>query len=65
MVTTEPEVVDTGRYSAGETAKALGIHRNTLIAHTDKGTIKCAVRKSTGRKFYAGADIKKFWRSAY
>ena len=49
------------RYSIMETCKILGIHRNTLRKYTLLGCIKFGVRKSTGRRFYLGSEIMKFW----
>lgn len=62
MTSEEPKVTNTGRYSTTQTAKALGIHRNTLRKHTELGHIKFGIRKGTARKFYLGYDILKFWR---
>lgn len=64
MITSiEPKVAETGRYSVTETAAALGIHRNSLRNYTEQGHIKCGYRRQTGRKFYLGSDILKFWRA--
>lgn len=64
MITSiEPQVSDTGRYSVTETCSVLGIHRNSLRKYTDMGLIKCGFRKLTARKFYAGREILRFWRS--
>lgn len=58
----EPQVIDTGRYSTMETCRLLGVHRNTLQRYTEKGLIRCGFRKSTGRKYYLGSEILRFWR---
>ena len=65
MTATEPEVVDTGRYSTTETCKLLKLSFNTVMKYTKEGQIKHGVRKSNGRKFYTGTDIKKFWKASY
>ena len=65
MVTEEPKVSDAGRYSATETAKVLGIHRDTLRKHTENRLIKFGLRRTNGRKFYLGSEIKRYWRSTY
>lgn len=41
----------------------MGIHRNTLKKYTDAGAIKCGFRRESGRKFYAGSEILRFWRA--
>ena len=63
IVTQEPKVQPNGRYSVKETAKLLGVHRNTLLKYTNKGTIRCGIRRSTTRKFYTGMEIIRFWRA--
>lgn len=65
MVTEEPKILDSGRFSATETAKLLGIHRDTLRKHTESKLIKFGIRRTNGRKFYLGAEIKRYWRSSY
>jgi DNA-binding transcriptional MerR regulator len=57
----EPTVSATGRYSVTQTTEVLGIHRNTLINYTNKGLIKCGFRRESGRKFYEGREILRFW----
>ena len=65
MVTEEPKVSDNGRYSVTETAKILGIHRDTLRRHTESRLIKFGLRRTNMRKFYLGAEIKRYWRSCF
>ena len=61
MVIEQPKVKPAGRYTPSKAAAILGIHRNTLLNHTKKGNIRCHYRKATGKKFYTGQDITKFW----
>ncbi|MBF1393919.1 MAG: helix-turn-helix domain-containing protein [Prevotella histicola] len=61
MVTEQPSVKPTGRYSVNDTCKLLGIHRNTLLNHTKAGHIQAMRRKATKSKFFLGKDITKFW----
>lgn len=65
MINEEPKVSPTARYSIGEAAQILGIHRNTLRRHTNTGPtgIKCSYRKSNGRRYYTGLDLIQFWRA--
>jgi excisionase family DNA binding protein len=65
MVTEEPKISDAGRYSVTETAKLLGIHRDTLRRYTESRLIKFGLRRTNGRKFYLGSEIKRFWSSSY
>ena len=51
----EPKVNKEGRYSVTET--------NSLRKYTELGLIKCGLRKQTGRKFYLGHEIIRFWRT--
>ena len=66
MVNEEPKVSPTARFSIGEAARILGIHRNTLRRHTNTGPtgIRCSYRLSNGRRFYTGSDIIRFWRAS-
>lgn len=66
MVNEEPKVPPTARYSIGEAARILGVHRNTLRRHTNTGPtgINCEHRKYNGRKFYTGLEIVKFWKAS-
>lgn len=61
MVTEQPKVNPTSRYTVTETCKLLGIHRNSLRKYTEAGRIKAGVRKSTAKKFYLGSEIVNFW----
>jgi len=65
MTALEPEVADNGRYSLTETCKILELSKTTMIRHTKNNAIKFGIRKSNGRRFYTGTDIKKFWRAQY
>lgn len=57
----EPLVSKEGRYSAREACEALGICRNTLMAYTRKGLIRCGYRRGTLRRFYLGSEIRRLW----
>lgn len=59
----EPEVAATGRYSVTETCAQLGICKNTLRRYTELGLIRCGFRRGSGRKFYTGSEIIRFWRA--
>lgn len=63
MTTTEPKIEKFGRYSTAETAKLLGIHRDTLYKYNKRGWIKCGFHKGTRQKFYLGAEIARFWKA--
>lgn len=65
MVNDRPEVTTAGRYSAAQTARLLGIHRNTLRKYTDQGCILPRIHKATGRKYYLGSEILRFWDQHY
>lgn len=63
MTNFEPKCDDSGRYSTMETARMLGIHRNTLNNHTNAGHIRCGRHKYNLHRFYIGKEIKRFWRA--
>lgn len=65
MVNIEPNVADSGKYNVTEAAKALGIHRSTLLNYVAEGNIQCGISKRNKRKFFEGANIKKCWRLQY
>lgn len=66
MITSlEPQCADSGRYNTNETAKILGLHINTIRKHADEGYIRFGIRKSNNRRFFLGAEIKKYWRQQY
>ena len=63
MTAEVPNVTETGRYSVTKTTEVLGIHRNTLNRYTERGLIKCGHRRESGRKFYEGREILRFWKA--
>lgn len=63
MVSLEPHVNMSARYSIDETCKLLGVHRHTLRIYTNDGKIRCGIRRGTARKFYLGSEIIRFWRA--
>ncbi|MCM1320264.1 MAG: helix-turn-helix domain-containing protein [Muribaculaceae bacterium] len=63
MVTHPPEVGLSSRYTVTEASMALGIHRTTLLRYTKAGKIKAGWRSGTGRKFYTGREILRFWEA--
>lgn len=65
MTSTEPKVSDSGWYDTGQTALALGVDRRTIARHTEKGYIKCKVRKCNNRRVYSGREIKRYWGAQY
>lgn len=65
MTENEPNVKPTSRYSIVQTCSLLGIHRNSLRKYTKMGKINAGIRKSTGRRFYLGSEILKFWNMQF
>lgn len=63
MVAIQPNIDMNGRYSIGEAAKLLGLHRNTLRIYTEQGYVKCGYRKATARKFYMGSELIRLWKA--
>ena len=62
MVSEEPKVSPTGRYSMVQASQALGIHRNTLKRYSEEGHIKFGIHAISRRKFFLGSEILKLWR---
>ncbi len=63
MTALAPNVSECGRYSISQASKALAIHRNTLREYTVQGLIKCGFRRESGRRFYEGREILRFWNA--
>jgi len=61
MSVTEPQVPDKGKFNATQTAKALGVCRKSLYNYRAQGRIRDKMSR-TGRSYYFGAEIKRFWR---
>lgn len=61
MTAEAPTLAPRGRYAAGEAAKLLGIHRNTLLKYTNTGLIKKRTTQM-GRGYYLGSDLMKLWK---
>lgn len=60
---TEPDIADDARVSIGKAAQLLGIHRSTLLSHTNNGYIKCIFHRVNKRRLYLGKEIKRYWKS--
>ncbi len=63
MTTECPAVVQNGRYSVTEAAKALGCTRQTINAKVRDGILRCGYRRTNGRKFFLGSEIIRYWKS--
>lgn len=63
MTNTRPNVNPAARYSVTEACAILGIHRNTLNRYLARGIIVYRIRKATGRKVIAGAEIIRLWNA--
>lgn len=63
MTATMPIINETDQFSVSQAAAILGIHRNTLRRHTEEGLIKCGFRRNTGRRFYTGKELLKYWKT--
>lgn len=63
MISIEPNITATGRYTIGEAADALGVHRNTLRRYALAGAIKFGIRRTNNRMFFTGAEILRFWKT--
>jgi len=51
------------RYSIAETCEILGISRKTLRKYTKSGDIKMVLHGPSGKMFYEGYAIDKFFNS--
>ena len=63
MTAIEPDVKPLGRYTATETSKMLGIHRNTLRNYTLTGDITPLPKKDGAKETrFLGRDITRLWK---
>lgn len=65
MVKERPDVAPGGRYTLGETAKALGICRRTLYDWINKDWIHADYRRLGCRRFFRGSEILRVWDECY
>lgn len=63
MTVVEPQIPDNARLPIGKAAKLLGISRETLRTHTENNYIKCGWNRANKRRFYTGAELKRYWRA--
>lgn len=62
MVNECPNIKDDAHYWGVDAAKLLGIHPDTLRAHTNRGYIKAIHNPRSRRRIYTGKAIKVYWR---
>lgn len=61
-VTPEPPVVaEAGRYGVIETARKLGVHRNTVTKFFNNGHLK-PIDPMAPKLRFSGKEIMRFWR---
>jgi len=65
MTPTEPNISDGARYGLKEAAELLQVHRNTLYNHTKRRLIRCGYRRTNGRPFYTGRELKRYWKAQW
>ncbi len=61
MTATRPKVEPEARLNMTQTARVLGVHRDTIRRWTNLGYLKPRYFKHTLRPRYLGKDILKFW----
>lgn len=61
MICTKPAVVLTGRYNQAETARALGLSRQTVRKYEVLGLLRFKLSRPDMRKVTTGAEIVRFW----
>jgi len=63
MISEEPKVTPTSRYSVDEASLLLGVNKRTLYRYTVQGKIRCGFRRASGRRFYFGSEILRCWKA--
>lgn len=62
MITNTPDVFPTCKYELRDVARALDIHKTTVLRYARAGLLPYSIRKTNGRRVWSGAVILKFWR---
>lgn len=60
MIMNRPKINPESRYSVTQSAKLLGIHRNTIRNYCNSGIIKFSYRIGK-RKVIEGRELMKLW----
>lgn len=63
MTTELPNITDTSQYNVTQAAKILGVDRKTILRKVQTLQLKAKFRRDTGRKFFTGYKLKRFWKS--
>lgn len=56
-----PKLEATSRYSVGQAAKALGVHRNTICKYCNSGILKYSYRVGK-KKLIDGTELIRLWK---
>ena len=65
MVSTQPIVNASSRYSISDTATHLGISIRTVQRYIKAGDIKAQTRKANSKRFVTGLEIIRVWNQTY
>ncbi len=63
MTPSEPKVPDSNKYGVKEVAKILDVSTATIRRQSQAGNLKYGIHRHNGRRFYTGAELKRFWRA--
>lgn len=63
MTNSRPKVALDDRFTITEAAKVLGVHRNTLLKACYSKMLKFGCRRTTGRKFFTGRELIRYWEA--
>ena len=65
MITTEPKVSATARYTVRETAELLKLSKRTIYRYIEEGVMISQTRKLNGKQFITGLEITKRWNATW
>lgn len=63
MVTELPKFADDAQFNVTQAARVLGVDRKTILRKVNSLQLKAKFRRDTGRKFFTGYELKRFFRS--
>lgn len=62
MISEVPDIQETGRYSASEAIRLLGVSRTKFYADLRCGRVAGRPRRDNGRLQFTGRELLRYWK---